>query len=122
MRDLLAGSQRRVLGVQQVEKFLPGAGVCGQVVGSYQVTTAGITSASAAFRYSGWSTVDSSSPLFVSGADLEGINGFPDPLLPKINDYTGADCSSSFGWLAWTDLRLGITGKPQIWGTRFPLK
>lgn len=123
VRDLVVGSQRLPIGgSEQVEKFLPGAGTfCGQFVGSYQVTSDGIT-----FRYAGWYTTASSSPLFVSGSDLNGKNGFPsgyNDVSGKINDYTGADCSKDgFGWLAWTDLRSGVPGQPQIWATRIPLE
>jgi hypothetical protein len=119
VRDLAAGSQRLPLGGNEtVEKFLPGVGACGKVAGSYQIMSGGVT-----FRYAGWYTTASSFPLFVSGADLYGTNGFTNAPLPKINDYTGADCANDgFGWLAWTDLRSGVPNEPQIWGTRFPLK
>jgi len=117
--DLVDNSPANSLGNANTESFLPGAGACVGLAGAYQVTSdAGL------FRYTVWFLgLQAQQLIFTSGASLDGHNGFPKQGFPgTINDYTGADCSTDFGWAAWTDLRDGIPGKPEIWGAKVPLR
>jgi hypothetical protein len=101
------------------ESFIPGMGACGKVVGTYAVVSAGITPSNSPFRYTAWDA-DVSNPqlIFTSGQDLLGSNAFPlDAQYHTLNEYSAADCSTQFAWVAWTDVRNG----QQIWAAQIPL-
>lgn len=116
----ISATDRAVIDSAVHETFLPGVGTCGRVAGMYELMAPGIVPPGTPFRYTGWLT-DNTVPIlaFTSGADLYASNAFPVSANPPytLNEYTGADCSNSFGWLVWTDVRNG----QQIWGAQIPL-
>jgi hypothetical protein len=104
------------------EAFLPGAGGnCTRIFGMYRTSTPGPTDSSSPFRYTGWALEGGTEHVvFNSGADLYGSNGFTIPgisVYHTLNEYTGADCSSLYGWVSWTDVRNG----QHIWVAQIPM-
>jgi hypothetical protein len=122
--DPRSSSAPSLLGDSTVDHFLPGAGECGRIAGVYQATVPGPTTANSPFRYSVWSIENIAGPIgpiFVSGVDLVGRDGVRDDTFKpfrRIGEYTSAECTSSVGWAAWTDLR---HGKAEIYGAQLPL-
>lgn len=72
VKDAAAFDGITFLGDSQQEKFLPGTGSCGRVVGTYQVTSPGVQQFAALFRYTVWLLDGEPKLLFTSGADLSG--------------------------------------------------
>src|SRR5262249_17980660 len=121
--DPAAAVQRKFIGSTAVERFLPSAGDCGRIAGTYQVTQPASASGTL-FRYTAWS-LDSwfngpVGPVFVSSSDSANSFGFPDKnfAYPRIGEYTAVGCSGNLAWVSWTDMR---NQKPEIWVALMPL-
>lgn len=98
----------------RVEKFLPGAGQCNDIVGAYETIGGGL------YQYTIWNLNGLlASPIFSSTVALDPHDGYKDGAFGRrIGDYTGIDCTTTAIWAAWTDTKFG---QPAIWGIRIPL-